>query len=53
MVENVSKLIVFPSDDYNKSKEEVPTSMGEYSEKIKSPFTMIMNELFCMCISFA
>jgi hypothetical protein len=28
VVENVSKLIVFPSDDYNKSKEEVPDFYG-------------------------
>ncbi|EFB31018.1 hypothetical protein HMPREF0971_02577 [Segatella oris F0302] len=34
-------------------KKKFPTSMGEYSEKIKSPFTMTMNGLFGMCISFA
>ena len=34
-------------------KKKFPTSMGEYSEKIKSPFIMTMNGLFCMCISFA
>ena len=28
VVENVSKLIVFPSDDYNKSKEEVSDFYG-------------------------
>ena len=29
VVENVSKMIVFPSDDYNKSKEEVSDFYGK------------------------